>query len=91
MAKNITSLPVVIDSPNVLEQDKRHLHDIIKALLTWDKTDNQIIVASIEGKEWVQTLKNVKIIDVTGKINHIMDKAGYLAIEDQIIEVLTKF
>ncbi len=91
VANNITTFPVVIDSPNVLEQDKHHLDSVLKTLLTWDKTDNQIIVASIEGKDLAKRIKNVNIIDITGKVNHIMNREEYLMLEDEITNAVTKF
>ena len=68
------SFPIVIDSPNVLEQDKDHLESVLKSLLKWNKTDNQIIVASIEGKELAEQLSEVKIISLCNEVNHIMSK-----------------
>ena len=58
---DMISFPLVIDSPNVLEQDKDHLESVIRTLLTWDKTENQIIVASIEGKETANSIPYVNM------------------------------
>lgn len=91
IAHNILSFPIVIDSPNIREQDKKHLSAVLKTLFDWSKTDNQIIVASIEGKEIAANRGDVKVIDVTGKVNHIMDENDYKLIEDQISEIMTRF
>ena len=85
------TFPVVIDSPNVLEQDKEHLGSVLKTLLTWDKTDNQIIVASIEGKDIAEQLPDVKVIKLDNEVNHIMSKQEYNKLEKEIDIIVTSF
>ena len=82
---------MVIDSPNVLEQDKEHLGSVLKTLLTWDKTDNQIIVASIEGKDIAEQLPDVKVIKLDNEVNHIMSKQEYNKLEKEIDIIVTSF
>ncbi len=91
IADMIISFPIVIDSPNVLEQDKDHLESVLKSLLTWNKTDNQIIVASIEGKELAEQLSEVKIISLCNEVNHIMSKDEYKDLMSEIDMVITRF
>ncbi len=91
LASEIITFPIVIDSPNVLEQDKKHLEIVLEELLHWNRTDNQIIVASIEGKEIALKMEGVKVLDITGETNHIMSKAEYQTIEEEITDIVTHF
>ena len=85
------SFPLVIDSPNVLEQDKEHLDSVIRTLLTWEKTENQIIVASIEGKETANSISGVNIILLENPQNHLFSKEEYGSYEQEISEIFTVF
>lgn len=91
VSPDIISFPLVIDSPNVLEQDREHLDSVIRTLLTWDKTDNQIIVASIEGKETAISIPNVKIISLSNPKNHLFSAEEYQLYEKDVNSVFTKF
>ena len=90
-APEVITFPIVIDSPNVLEQDEDHLDTVIRTLLTWDKTDNQIIVSSIQGKETAEELGNVNIITLTNEKNHLLNVAEYATYEDEIASIFTQF
>lgn len=90
-APDLISFPIVIDSPNALEQDDEHLESVIRTLLTWDKTDNQIIVASIQGKETAKSLENVNIITLENPKNHLFNSDDYVKLETEIAEIFTKF
>ncbi len=90
-APNLITFPIVIDSPNVLEQDDEHLDSIIRTLLTWDKTDNQIIVASIQGKETASKIDGVNIITLSNPKNHLFNADEYIAYEAEITEIFTQF
>ena len=90
-APELITFPIVIDSPNVLEQDDDHLDTVIRTLLTWNKTDNQIIVASIQGKETAKELGNVNIITLTNEKNHLFNAAEYAEYEDEIASIFTQF
>lgn len=91
ISDEIITFPLVIDSPNVLEQDKEHLESVLKTLLTWNVTDNQIIVASIEGKELAEQLSDVKVIELDNEVNHIMSKDEYNSLMAEIDMVITSF
>lgn len=91
ISPGIISFPVVIDSPNALEQDKEHLDSVIRTLLTWDKTSNQIIVASIEGKDTAESIPDVKVISLTNPKNHLLSSNEYYLYEEEINEIFTKF
>ena len=73
----------------MLEQDKEHLESVLKTLLTWNVTDNQIIVASIEGKELAEQLSDVKVIELDNEVNHIMSKDEYNSLMAEIDMVIT--
>lgn len=90
-APDLITFPMVIDSPNVLEQDDEHLESIIRTLLTWDKTCNQIIVASIQGRNMASTIDDVKIITLDNPQNHLFDSAEYAEYEAEIAEIFTQF
>jgi hypothetical protein len=91
VSSDIITFPLVIDSPNVLEQDSEHLDTVIRTLLTWNKTNNQIIVASIEGKETSASIPDVNIISLTNPKNHLFDPDAYIEYEQEIAELFTKF
>ena len=90
-APELITFPVVIDSPNALEQDNDHLESIIRTLFTWDKTENQIIVASIQGKDIASKIKDVNIITLTNPQNHLFSSDEYNMYEDEITEIFTRF
>lgn len=91
IAPDMITFPLVIDSPNVLEQDDEHLESVIRTLLSWDKTDNQIIIASIKGKETASKIQNVKIIALDNSQNHLFNSEEYALYETEISEIFTKF
>lgn len=91
LTSEIITFPMVIDSPNVLEQDKEHLDSVIRTILTWDKTDNQIIVASIEGRDIASTIPNVNLIELTNPKNHLFNADEYLSYESEISDIFTRF
>lgn len=91
ISESVITFPVVIDSPNVLEQDKNHLKSVLKTLLSWNETDNQIIVASIEGKEIAEQIADVRVIHLDNDVNHIMSKEEYNAYMNEIETVITRF
>lgn len=91
IAPNIISFPLVIDSPNVLEQDNEHLDTVIRTLLTWDRSDNQIIVASIQGKETAQEISGSNIIVLSNDKNHLFNSEEYTTYEDEISDIFLQF
>lgn len=91
LAPEMITFPLVIDSPNVLEQDNEHLDSVIRTLLTWDKTDNQIIVASIQGKETASKISDVNIITLDNPQNHLFNSEEYALFETEITEIFIQF
>ena len=91
VAPDLITFPIVIDSPNVLEQDDDHLDTVIRTLLTWNKTDNQIIVASIQGKDTAAEIGGVNIITLSNPRNHLFSSEEYAAYESEIAEIFTQF
>lgn len=90
-APDLITFPMVIDSPNVLEQDNEHLESIIRTLLTWNTTNNQIIVASIQGRNIASTIHDVKIITLDNPQNHLFNSNEYTEHEEEITEIFTQF
>ena len=90
-APDLITFPIVIDSPNVLEQDNEHLDSVIRMLLTWKKTDNQVIVASIQGKDIATELGNVNIIYLSNPKNHLFNADEYAIYESEIADIFTRF
>ncbi len=90
-APELITFPIVIDSPNVLEQDDEHLDAVIRTLLTWDRTDNQVIIASIQGKETAEELGDVNIITLTNEKNHLFNSAEYGKYEAEVTSIFTQF
>lgn len=91
IAPEMIMFPLVIDSPNVLEQDNEHLESVIQTILTWNKTDNQIIVASIQGKETAAEIPGVNIITLENPQNHLFNSEEYTLYETEIAEIFTQF
>lgn len=91
LSPDIINFPIAIDSPNSLEQDHEHLDSVIKTLLTWDKTDNQIIVASIGGRETAATIPDINIITLTNPQNHLLSKEVYEECEEEIREIFMMY
>ena len=91
VGNSVISFPIVIDSPNSLEQDRENLESIIRTLMTWKKTNNQIIVASIEGKEVASKIEGTKIIKLTNPKNHLLSADMYCELEDEINDMFVRF
>ena len=85
------SFPVVIDSPNTLEQDSEHFENVMRTLLTWSNTDNQIIIASIQGAEIATSIEGVNIITLTNEANHMFNSEEYKQYEEEITAIFTHF
>lgn len=90
-APNILTFPIVIDSPNILEQDDEHLENIMRTLFTWNRTKNQIIIASIHGRDVAEKTPNVNIITLENPQNHLFNTAEYEKYESEIAEIFTRF
>ena len=85
------SFPVVIDSPNTLEQDSEHFENVMRTLLTWSNTDNQIIIASIQGAEIAASIEGVNVITLTNEANHMFNSEEYKQNEEEITAIFTHF
>lgn len=85
------SFPVVIDSPNTLEQDSEHFENVMRTLLTWTNTDNQIIIASIQGAEIAASIEGVNIITLNNEANHMFNSEEYKQYEEEITAIFTHF
>lgn len=85
---DLVNFPIVIDSPNALEQDPEHLESVIRLLLTWEQSSNQVIVASIEGRFAAKEINGVRIIELTNAPNKLMSSGEYIKLESDIKHVL---
>ena len=88
---SIISFPIVIDSPNSVEQDKNHIKSLIQTLLKWDVTSNQIIVSSIEGIDLAKEITGVNIIELDNEPNHLLNENEYKTFEKEIGMILARF
>ena len=73
---------------NVLEQDKEHLETTLNTLFTWNETDNQIIVASVEGKEIAEKIDGINVISLSNEKNKLLNESEYLLNQDLINRVI---
>ncbi|MPN21632.1 hypothetical protein SDC9_169012 [bioreactor metagenome] len=89
-AKTI-SFPIIIDSPNTLEQDDIHLDAILRKLFSWSETDNQIIIASLVGREIAESISGVNVIALDNQPNHVMNNVDYDKYFDEISQMLLLF
>lgn len=76
---------------NSLEQDGEHFENVMHTLLTWTKTDNQFIVASIQGAEIATKIEGVNIITLSNEANHLLNLQDYAQNEEMITTILTHF
>lgn len=86
---DLVNFPIVIDSPNALEQDPEHLETVIRLLLTWEQSSNQVIIASIEGRFAAKEINGVRIIELTNPPNQLMSPEEYCSIENELKQVLS--
>jgi len=85
LANDIIKFPIIIDSPNALEQDAHHLAAVMKLLLSWNETSNQIINSSINGRDIAFKTNNINIIDLKNEENHVLEAIEYKNNENEII------
>jgi hypothetical protein len=83
LATDVLSFPIVIDSPNTLEQDSENLKVLMEAILTLN-TGNQLIVASIHGTEIAQNIPGVNIITLKNEKEALLCADDYTLNEIEI-------
>ena len=75
--------PIVVDAPNQQGQDKGHLDQIIRFLLTRAPEDAQIII----GTEAISDHHGAKVLDVTHKKQQVLREDKY----DEVVEYVRPF
>lgn len=88
LAPDILSFPIVIDSPNTLEQDRENLKVLMETILTLN-TGNQLIVASLHGTEIAQKIPNVNIITLDNEKEALLRENDYALYEKEINDLFT--
>lgn len=89
LAGNIVSLPVVIDSPRGDEQDKGNAKIIMDFILGDKNIENQVIVATIDGSEFVTNEMTVNIINLQNEKHALLSSSVYAQYEQSILKVLS--
>lgn len=70
--KGIIDFPMVIDSPRGDEQDKDNAKIIMDFILKNSDIDNQVIVATIDGKDYITTDIKPNIIELTNNPHQLL-------------------
>ena len=89
LARHIISFPVVIDSPRGDEQDKENAKIIMDFIFRNTNIENQVIVATIDGNEFVGEEMSVNIINLQNKKHELLNSSVYTQYEQSILEVLS--
>lgn len=89
LACNIVSFPVVIDSPRGDEQDKENAKIIMDFILRDKNIENQVIVATIDGNEFVTKEMSVNIINLQNEKHALLSSSVYAQYEQSILKVLS--
>lgn len=78
--------PIVIDAPNQQGQDKGHLDQIIRFLLTKAPANSQIII----GTEAIADHQGAKMIDITHKKKQVLREDKYDEVAEYVRPFLTQ-
>jgi len=91
MADGIIKFPLVIDSPKGNEQDKINAQTIMDFVLNGDELDNQVIVATIDGKDYLDKHAKVNVIELSNEEGSLLSRTCYLENEKFITKILLDF
>ncbi len=89
LASQIVNFPVVIDSPRGDEQDKENEKIIMDFILRDKIIENQVIVATIDGGEFVSEDMTVNIINLQNEKHALLNSSVYKQYERDILYSLT--
>ena len=89
MNKDIVSFPIVIDSPRGDEQDKENAKIIMDFILKENILDNQVIVATIDGNEFIKKEMSINVIDLQNEKHKLLNHSVYVQYEKNILELLS--
>lgn len=88
---NVNIRKLLVSYAQERDQANEHLDTVIRSLLMWDKTDNQIIVASIQGRDIATKIDGVNIVTLSNPQNHLFCPSEYAMYEVEIAEIFTQF
>lgn len=83
------SFPIVIDSPRGDEQDKENAKIIMDFILKENILDNQVIVATIDGNEFIKKEMSINVIDLQNEKHKLLNHSVYVQYEKNILELLS--
>lgn len=91
LADDIIKFPLVIDSPKGSEQSKENSKKIMDFVFTDNSLDNQIIVATIDGKEYLPEGSQVNVIELSNQPHSLLTSECYQENEKLIRQILLDF
>lgn len=77
LAKDIVDFPIIVDSPRGDEQDKENAKIIMDYLLSDTSLNNQLIVATIDGCDYIDGKSDINIINLTNERHSLLTKNDY--------------
>lgn len=77
LAKDITSFPIVIDSPKGDEQDDNNAKIIMEHIINDTSLDNQLIVATIDGEKFLNKECDINKIQLDNKEHELLNANDY--------------
>lgn len=86
---SIIKFPLVIDSPRGDEQDKQNSIIIMNSIIGEKKLDNQVIVSTIDGDEYISKDNSLNVILLENEQHHLLSSEDYRSNEDEIINALS--
>ena len=75
--KGIIDFPIVIDSPRGDEQDKDNAKTIMNFILKNSDINNQVIVATIDGDDYISSDIKPNIIELTNNPHELLTTDEY--------------
>lgn len=88
LASNITNFPIIVDSPRGDEQDKENAKIIMDFILRESTLSNQLIVATIDGSDYLEDKIDVNVIELTNERHSLLDANDYNENEKEIVTML---
>jgi len=91
LADSLIKFPFIIDSPKGSEQSKENSKIIMDFVLNDTTVDNQVIVATIDGEEYLPKASNVNVIELTNSPHSLLTQKCYQENEQLIMKTLLDF
>ena len=89
MNDSIIKFPLVIDSPRGDEQDKQNSIIIMNSIIGEKELDNQVIVSTIDGDEYISKGNSLNVILLKNEQHHLLSSEDYKSNEEEIINALS--